>query len=165
MSLRRRFRPVVLAVCVALFAAAAGMPAGAVEAPPGSANFTPPGSVPNYFSNESGPFQGGAAARPAQPGAGPVFTAPAPRRRIAAAPRRDGRHHARYAAPARGRARLARARAGGHRYAVHAPIARSGAASRGRAAHARSGPARSKAVAAGRRPAPGKSRRVARAGG
>jgi hypothetical protein len=162
MSLRRRLRPTALAVCVALAAGLAGLPAGAVEAPPGSKNFNPPANVPNYFSNESGPFQGGAAARTAHPGVSPIFVAPAPRRSIATAARRYVRHHARHVARARGRVWLARGRASAHHYIAHAPMAR-----RGKAwlTHARAGPARGKAAAASKRPAPSKGKRLVRAHG
>ncbi|MGC2411973.1 MAG: hypothetical protein WA459_04660, partial [Stellaceae bacterium] len=63
MSLPQRLRRLALGCGVGLALAVAGARADAVEAPPGSKNFTPPSGVPNYFSNESGPFQGGANAR------------------------------------------------------------------------------------------------------
>src|SRR5262249_14613798 len=95
MRLPKRFRRLAVAVGIALAVAAAAAPSGAIETPAGSRNFTAPRYVPNYFSNESTPFQGGAGARPGQPGAVPVFAAPAAR----AAPgyaysssRRAGRH-------------------------------------------------------------------------
>ena len=172
MSLRRIVhrgrRRLAVAVCVALAAALAGTPVDAVEAPAGSRNFSPPSNVPNYYSNESGPFQGGANARTAQPGAGPAYAAPAPRSRIAAASRRIGRHHARGTATARGRYRLARGKAGvHHRQFVHARIvhagaARSGKALRPRMVQAQPRSARSKAAAVRSRPAPGKGKPVAR---
>jgi hypothetical protein len=167
MSLRRRLRLTALAVCVALAAGLAGLPAGAVEAPPGSKNFNPPANVPNYFSNESGPFQGGAAARTAHTGAGPIFAAPAPRRTIATAARRYVRHHARHVARARGRFRLARGKASAQRYIAHRHIAHAPMARRGKAwlTHARAGPARGKAAAASKRPAPSKGKRLVRAHG
>ena len=57
-----------LAIPLALVFALAGAPAEAAEPPPGSKNFTPPSTVPNYFSNENTPFQSGAEAPAAQPG-------------------------------------------------------------------------------------------------
>ena len=86
MSLSRRLRPPALALGVALAIAAAGIPVGAVEAPPGSKNFTPPADVPNYFSNESGPFQGGANARGSAVAADPNLAAPVPRGRRSRSP-------------------------------------------------------------------------------
>ncbi len=165
MSLRRSLRPLALAACVTLAAGLAGAPADAVEAPPGSKNFTPPGYVPNYFSNESGSFRGGASVGAAQPGAGPAVEASAPRRRVAAASRRHPRHHAGRAATAHGRLRLARGRASAHRHVLYAHAARSGKASRASVAHARAMPAKTKAVAAKSRPAPAKAKRLARARG
>jgi hypothetical protein len=73
MSLRRRLRRLLLAVGASLAVVVAALPVAAVETPPGSKNFTPPRNVPNYFSNESGPFNGGAGARTAQPGPVPVY--------------------------------------------------------------------------------------------
>jgi hypothetical protein len=60
----------LLIVCGAL----AGAPSQAFEPPQGSKNFTPPSSVPNYVSNEAGPFGRGSSA--AQPGADRFNTAP-----------------------------------------------------------------------------------------
>jgi len=162
--LRWRLRSVALAACVTLAAAFAGTPVGAVEAPPGSTNFTPPRDVPNYFSNESGPFQGAAGARSAQPGAVPGIAAPAPHRALAVAESRHARHHLGRGAKARGRVRLARGRAAAHRHVVHAYAARRGTASGPRALHAQPRLAGSKAVAIRSRPAPGRAGRVARAG-
>jgi hypothetical protein len=51
------------------------MPAQAFEPQLGSRNFTPPSSVPNYFSDEAAPF--GRGAQTAQPGADRFNTAPA----------------------------------------------------------------------------------------
>ena len=76
MSLSRGLRALALALAVALAVAGAGVSADAVEAPPGSKNFSPPGYVPNYFSNESGPFQGGANARNVQSETAPIVAAP-----------------------------------------------------------------------------------------
>jgi hypothetical protein len=50
---------IALSLCVIVALAAA--PAAAMDKTSGSRNFTPPASVPNYFSNESGPMLGGRA--------------------------------------------------------------------------------------------------------
>jgi hypothetical protein len=166
MSLSRRLRRLALALSVALApAAAAGMPAGAVEAPPGSKNFTPPADVPNYFSDESGPFQGGAAARDAQPEIGPSLAAPAPRGRSAVSSRRFSRHHAGRLARARGRTRVAHGKASAHRQFAHAGAVHGGHASGPRAAHAEVGHAAGKAVAAKTPPASSKGKHIAHAHG
>jgi len=169
---RRFLRRLALAGCVVLAALTAGAALDAVAAPPGSKNFTAPASVPNYFSNEAGSFRGDATARAAQSGA-PTLAAPAPHSRVAAASHRIGRHHAGGTAKARGHVRLARGKAGAHRQlararhggAVHATAARSARSAAPRMAHAQHGPARSKAVAAKSRPAPGKGKSAARARG
>jgi hypothetical protein len=175
MSLRRRLPLRALALGVALAAAVAGGSAAAVEAPPGSKNFTPPADVPNYFSNESGPFQGGASARNAQSDTAAIAAAPGSRGRVLAASRRNARHHAARLAKARGRTRLAHAKAGAHRQFAHAGAARSGSASASKTAHAqvrsaqvRSAQVRSalgKAVAAKSRAASSKGKRIAGAHG
>ena len=165
MSFSRRLNPLALALCVALAAGLAGLPADAVEAPPGSKNFSPPVDVPNYFSNESGPFQGGANARNGQPGAGPVVAAPASRGRALAASRGNARHHAGRIAKARGRTRLAHGKAGARRQFAHAGAARSGKAAGPRAAHAQVTHIAGKAVAAKSRAASSKNKRIARAHG
>ena len=163
-------RHLMLAAGVALAAAVAGAPVHAVAAPPGSKNFTPPGNVPNYFSNEAQSFQGSATARPAPSGAGPVFAAPAPRASAVVASRGSGRRHAARAAQGRGRVRLVHGRASTHRQFVHARVgrphvARSARTPVPRVAHAQRGAARSKAVATGSRAAPGKGRSAARGHG
>ena len=61
MSRRPRLLRSALAASM-LFGALAGNPAAAIEPPPGTRNFTPPSSVPNYFSNEAAAFRGGARA-------------------------------------------------------------------------------------------------------
>src|SRR5437588_13092673 len=103
MSLSWGLRALALALSVALVLAMAGVPAVAVEAPPGSKNFSPPGYVPNYFSNESGPFRGGASAGSAPSETAPIVAAVGSRDRVAAASRRHGGRIAK----ARGRTRLA----------------------------------------------------------
>jgi len=161
MSLSRRLRRLALALGAALAIAVAGAPADAVEAPPGSKNFSPPGYVPNYFSNESGPFQGGAHARSAQPDTAPIVAAPAARGRAVASSRRNVRHHAK----ARARTRLAHAKASAHRQVVHVGAARSGKASGPKTAHAQTRSAGGKAIAAKSRAASSKGKRIARAHG
>jgi len=138
----------VLALSLALATAVAGMPADAVETPLGSKNFTPPADVPNYFSNESGPFQGGASARDAQPAIGPSLAAPVPRGLGAALAHRTVRHHPARTARARSRTRLAHGKASAHRQLAHAGAARGGHASGPRTAHAQVRHAAGKAVAA-----------------
>jgi hypothetical protein len=165
MSLSRRLRCKALALGVALAIAVAGAPADAVEAPPGSKNFTPPRDVPNYFSNESGPFQGGANARNAQSGTAPIVAAPASRGKALTASRRNARHHAARIAKARGRTRLANGKASAHRQVVHAGAAHGGKASGPRMAHAQAKSATGKAVAAKSRAASSKGKRIARAHG
>ena len=96
MTLRR------LALACALLAA---MPAAGLAAPaPGSKNFTPPSSAPDYFSNESGPFRGAVAEPPYRPPAAAAFAAP-PARALA---RRPGRHYAARGRVARQHLRVAR---------------------------------------------------------
>ncbi len=165
MSLSWRFRRLALASCVALAVVVAGVPADAVEAPPGSKNFTPPRDVPNYFSNESGPFQGGAHARSAQPDTAPIVAAPASRGRAVASSRRNARHHAARLAKARGRTRLAHGKASVHRQVAHAGAPRSGKASGPKTAHVQVRPANGKAVAAKNRAASSKGKRIAQAHG
>jgi hypothetical protein len=167
MSLARPLRPLALALSLGLAAAVAGTPADAVEAPPGSKNFTPPADVPNYFSNESGPFQGGAAARDAQPAIGPSLAAPAPRGRSAVASRRFARHHAGRLAKARGHTGVAhgKASASAHRQFAHAGAVHGGHASGPRTVHAEVGHAAGKAVAAKTPPASSKGKHIAAAHG
>jgi len=75
------FRYPAIAACLAIAAAVvapmAVQSAGAAEAPPGSKNFTSPGGVPNYFSNEAAPFVGSPNPRPAPAQPAPVIAAPA----------------------------------------------------------------------------------------
>jgi hypothetical protein len=94
-SARLAFRLVVLVVAAAAAAAIAALAAGAAAPSPahaaeppqlqpqpqrlGTKNFTAPPYVPDYFSNESGPFHtgAGASARVASPEAGRDYVAPA----------------------------------------------------------------------------------------
>jgi len=162
MSLSRRLRRLALALGAALAIAVAGAPADAVETPSGSKNFSPPGYVPNYFSNESGPFQGGAHARSAQPDTAPIAAAPVARGKSLVSARRNTRHHAARLAKARGRTRLAHAKASAHRQVVHVGAARSGKASGPKTAHAQTRSAGGKAIAAKSRAASSKGKRIAR---
>ncbi len=165
MSLSWRLRRKALALGVALAIAAAGAPANAVDAPTGSKNFTPPGYVPNYFSNESGPFRGGAQARSAQPETGPIVAAPSSHGKLTASSRRTARQHAARLAKSRGRTRLAHGKASPHRQVAHAGAARSGKSSGAKLAHAQVRPAGGKAIAAKSRAASSKGKRVARTHG
>ena len=162
MSLPRRLRANAVALLVALAVAVAGAAADAVEAPPGSRNFSPPGFVPNYFSNESGPFQGGANARNTQSETAPIVAAPASRGRVAAASRRNARSHSSRIAKAKGRTRLANGKATAHRQLARAHGARGSGA---KTAHAQVKSTGGKAVAAKSRAASSKGKRIARAHG
>lgn len=106
MAMRAHLRGLLLVVAAAglLVAGLPVAPAAALEMPSGTKNFTPPGSVPNYFSNESGSFNGGAAARAAQRAIAPAVAAPA--RDYAVERRQHGHQRGRYAR-AHGRYRLA----------------------------------------------------------
>ncbi|MGE5271923.1 MAG: hypothetical protein ACM3JG_19875 [Thiohalocapsa sp.] len=131
-------------------------PAAAVEMPGGTKNFTPPGYVPNYFSNESGSFNGGASARAAQRAITPAVAAPSQRRVVEF--HRHG-HHARRYAGVRGRTRFA------HHHSAH----HHGVAPHRAAYHSRGGGRPAPRIAArhrsvGHRSA-GSGRRIARAGG
>jgi hypothetical protein len=156
----RRLHGLALALGAALAIAVAGAPADAVEAPPGSKNFTPPADVPNYFSNESGPFQGGANARNAPSDTAPIVAAPAARGGAVTAARRDARRHA---ARGRGRTRLAHGKAAAPRQFAHA--ARGARVSASKTAHAQARPASGKAIAAKSPAAASKGKRVAAAHG
>ena len=137
MSFSAGLRALVLAFGAGLAIAVAGAPAGALEAPPGSKNFTPPADVPNYFSNESGPFHSGATAHTAQPSAVPVAIAPPVHGGHAVASRRDSRHrHPTRLAKGGGRTRLAHGKTSGHRQVAHAGATRHGHASKPIVAHA-----------------------------
>ena len=138
MSLSRRLRALALGFGVGLAAALAGAPADAVEAPPGSKNFTPPTGVPNYFSNESGPFHsGGATTRAAQPAEVPVAIAPAVHDGRALASRRTpGRHHPAHLGKAGGHTRVAHGKESGHRQVAHASAARRGHSPEQKVVHA-----------------------------
>jgi hypothetical protein len=130
----RWLRSVALAVGVALTVAVTGLPAAAIDTPPGSKNFAPPRNVPNYFSNESGSFNGGAGARPLASGSVPAFAGPAPSRGSAAvASRGYARHYAGRGTRGRGHSRYVRGRASvrGHAYAARGSRTSPGRASAG----------------------------------
>jgi hypothetical protein len=78
--MKRRHLAITLSLVIA---AAAISPAGAVDAPPGSRNFTSPGSVPDHFSNEAAPFVASPNPHPAPAEPAPAAATPAP---AAAAP-------------------------------------------------------------------------------
>jgi hypothetical protein len=119
-----------LALAAALVFAA---PAGAVEPPPGSKNFNAPGYVPNYFSNESGPFGGGGARAPAAP----VVAAPAGAAPATITARAVGRAHAaRHVRGKQGATRLARGKGGRRRQIAHASRGRAVASRQAVASHA-----------------------------
>jgi hypothetical protein len=157
-----RFRHLALAACIAVLTAAVNVPASAVEPAPGSKNFEPPSAVPNYFSNEAGPFRGGAGAETTYSNPpsnqGPVVVSPdAPSRAAAAAPRRSVSRHAARANRHVRYARYAHTRGRGSRYAY----ARSSRSAH-RVAHASARPAAHKTVAVRRQAAPTRSRPAAR---
>jgi len=137
--------------------------AGAAEPPGGAANFRPPGYVPDYFSNESGPFRGAGGAVAAPPSAAPVVAAPAPHPAVAA--RRHVRRHLVSAAKARGHRRLVGRRAAVHGHAIHNLRARAGKPPHALARRHPVNVARGKSVAAKRSGAPAKGKRLARASG
>lgn len=147
---------VAAAFCLSLLAVGPAIsPARAIEVQAGTANFTAPGSVPNYFSNESGVLQGGAAARAGQqPAVTPRYAAPAPSRREYSASR--GRHHAAHGG-GRGRSSHASAHASAHNnaHARHGGghYAQSSRGGSHGSAHASSSAGRGKTAAAKTHPA------------
>lgn len=152
MTLRRGIRRRMLVVCLMLAVAAAGT-SYAIEPPPGSRNFTAPGFVPNYFSNEAAPFHGGAAARPAQP-VGDQFNAASPPTSRAAAPRRQARKGSVSASRAKHRGKLVRGKRSYSKAGASRQAARAGARRSGKPVAARHAarPAAGKAVAVRGRP-------------
>jgi hypothetical protein len=146
-----------LAVCLA-YAAGLGLETiGAVELPAGSRNFTAPGHVPGYFSNETAPFRGASGGQTASPGAGPVVAVPgtAEPRNIAS----DRFARQKSVQAGRQRARLARGKVGRHGQVARARVSRGG-----KAVLARSAAARSKASAAAHRATPAKATAKVRGG-
>jgi hypothetical protein len=104
-----------------LLLAAASVPAAAQAPAAGTKNFDPPNSVPNYFSNEAGPFRGGAGAETTYSSSGPAVVPSTPRERVAAAPGRSAPHHA---ARAGRRVHLAHAHGRPSRHAARARTAK-----------------------------------------
>src|SRR5579862_1428111 len=98
--------------------------AGAAEPPGGAANFRPPGYVPDYFSNESGPFRGASGAVAAPSSAAPVVAAPAPDPAVAV-PRQVSRPSL-HAAKVRGHRRTVGRQAATRGHALHTVRARVG---------------------------------------
>lgn len=126
-----RLPRIALAGWASLFLATASLPAGAQVPLEGSRNFQAPNAVPNYFSNEAGPFRGGAGAETTYssppPIQQPMVVSPSPPPRVAAAP---GRGTQRHVARAKSRAKLAQARARGQRHAERPRLAKAKSASR-----------------------------------
>lgn len=117
-------------------------PASAQAPAAGSRNFEPPPSVPNYFSNEAGPFRGGTGAETTYSNSEPAVATPyQPAQAEAAAPRRTA---TRYAARANRHVRLAAHTRSG-RHVARTRIAKKTAASR--VAHAHAQPAMGKRAA------------------
>ena len=85
---------------------------GVAEPPAGSKNFSSPGFVPNYFSNESGPVMQNPAPLPDQAIPAPVTAAPARQPSPAVAVERKAARHAVKAARSQDRHRTAHAKAG-----------------------------------------------------
>jgi hypothetical protein len=89
----RGIRGLALAGLLAFCGALAATPAIAFELPPsGNKNFTSPGSVPDYFSNEAGPF--GRGSQTATQGADRFNTAPSAAARGYAAMPQPGQSNA-----------------------------------------------------------------------
>ena len=159
-----RLRRLALAVCVVYGAGVGGEAAAAAELPSGSRNFTAPGHVPSYFSNETAPFRGTSGGQVASPGAGPVVAVPGTAERSIASNRAARQQSV---SAGRQRARLARGKAGRYGQVARARVSRGG-----KAVVARSASVRSKATVSARRAVPakvhggktqGKAQRVARA--
>ena len=133
-----------LAVAASLLLFVASMPGFAQAPSVGSRNFEPPPSVPSYFSNEAGPFRGGAGAETTYSSSGPAVASPyPPSQTAAAAPRRSaGRHATR----TNRHIRLAHAHARSGRHAARTRIAKAKAAI-SRVAHAHAKPAARKKAA------------------
>jgi hypothetical protein len=116
---------------IALFLASVSLPAWAQVPMQGSRNFQPPSSAPNYFSNEAGPFRGGAGAETtyssSPPIQQPMVVSPSPPARVAAAPSRSMQRHV---TRAKGRTKLAQARARTKRHVEPIRLAKAKPASR-----------------------------------
>ena len=176
MRLRRR-----ALVCLVAMVAAGPVGGAVADPPPGSKNFETPSNVPNYFSNEAGPFRGETPvppATPAMPAApAPAASAPSPVAPAAVAPepnirtaeRPSGRGGRRHIARGRGRGRVASAhgRAATGRRGGRVVVARGHAPAR-RAEHVRTVQAQPKTphaakAAAKSRSAPAKGKRAVHA--
>ena len=130
----RGVRGLAVAVLLALCGAPAAGPVCAFEAPSGSKNFTPPGSVPDYFSNEAAPF--GRASQTATPGADRFATAPVGAGRAHASMPQPARDTATSPGRGRYRGRLAGGESGRHVASSRAGRVHAGPA-RVRSAHVR----------------------------
>jgi hypothetical protein len=129
-----------LAVAALLFLFVATLPASAQAPVAGTRNFEPPTSVPNYFSNEAGPFRGGAGAETTYSSSGPALASPYPPVQTAAAPRRTVSRHV---AHVNRHLRFAHAHSRSGRHAARTRIAKAKAAV-SRIAHAHARPAAGK---------------------
>ena len=122
--------------CLLFFAAVP--PAIAQVSASGSRNFEPPSSVPSYFSNEAGPFRGGAGAETTYSSSGPAVASSYPLSQTAAAvPRRTASRHA---TRTNRHVRLAHTHSRPGRHAARTRIAKAKAAI-SRVAHAHAKPA------------------------
>ena len=137
-----RLLRLALAGCLLLLVT--GIPGFAQAPPAGTRNFEPPASAPNYFSNEAGPFRGGAGAETTYSSSSPVVASPYPPAQAeAAAPRRTASRHA---MRANRHLRFAHARSRSGRHAVRTRIAKAKPAV-SRVAHTRTRPAPTKKAA------------------
>ena len=98
MRLGHLCRRMALALGLLAAAAAPGFAAGIAQPPPGTKNFATPPAVPNYFTDESGPFHTRASAHAASLGDEPRFTRPEPAEPAAIAPTRYRSARLRHAA-------------------------------------------------------------------
>lgn len=111
-----------LALAALLFLLVATLSASAQAPVAGTRNFEPPTSVPNYFSNEAGPFRGGAGAETTYSSSGPALASPYPPVQTAAAvPRRTASRHA---TRANRHVRLAHAHSRSGRHAARTRLAK-----------------------------------------
>ena len=115
-----RLLRLALAGCLLLFVT--GIPGFAQTPPAGTRNFEPPAAAPNYFSNEAGPFRGGAGAETTYSNSGPAVASPyPPAQTAAAAPHRTASRHARRA---NRHVRLAHAHSRSGRHAARTRVAK-----------------------------------------
>jgi hypothetical protein len=114
-----RFRGLLLSLSLLLLGIG---PADAAEPGLGTKNFTPPSSVPNYFSGEAGAIQG---TRRAAPMPGTTYAVPvAPQRSRVA-----------MAAPRQLSTKLVRGRDGRYRFVAHGRVVHGHYVARGRGGH------------------------------